>query len=55
MKNKVAKLLAIYFVLILISLSFFIQEVLSQSQKTFLWKVRSKTNTVYVLGSLPSF
>jgi uncharacterized protein len=51
MKNKVAKLLVIYFVLILIGLSFFIQEVLSQSQKTFLWKVRSKTNTVYVLGS----
>jgi uncharacterized protein YbaP (TraB family) len=51
MKNKGAKLLAIYFVLIFISLSFFIQEVLSQSQKTFLWKVRSKTNTVYVLGS----
>jgi len=43
--------LTIYFVLILISFSFFIQEVLSQSQKTFLWKVRSKTNTVYVLGS----
>ena len=51
MKSKVVKLLAIYFVFILISLSFFIQEVLSQSQKTFLWKVRSKTNTVYVLGS----
>jgi len=52
MKNKGAKLLVIYFALILIGLSFFIQEVLSQSQKTFLWKVRSKTNTVYVLGSL---
>ena len=52
MKNKVAKLLSIYFVLILISFSFFIQEVLSQSQKTFLWKVRSNTNTVYILGSL---
>jgi len=51
MKNKGTILLSINFVLILISFSFFIQEVLSQSQKTFLWKVRSKTNTVYVLGS----
>ncbi len=30
----------------------FVQDVLSQSQKSFLWKIQSETNTVYVLGSL---
>lgn len=52
MKNKNLKLLAIFFILILLGTSVFVQEALSQSQKTFLWKIQSKTNTVYVLGSL---
>jgi hypothetical protein len=30
----------------------FAQDALSQSQKNFLWRIQSKTNTVYVLGSL---
>jgi len=52
MKNKNSKLLAIFFILILLGTSAFAQETLSASQKTFLWKIQSKTNTVYVLGSL---
>ena len=52
MKNKYSKLLAIYFVFILLGLSVFVQDALSQSQKSFLWRVQSKTTTVYVLGSL---
>jgi len=51
MKNTKSKLFAICFVLILGS-SALPQETLSASQKTFLWKIQSKTNTVYVLGSL---
>jgi uncharacterized protein YbaP (TraB family) len=50
MNNKTSKLLAIG--LILVFLIIFVQESLSQSQKSFLWRVQSKTNTVYVLGSL---
>ena len=30
----------------------FVQEALSQSRKSFLWKIQSETNTAYVLGSL---
>jgi uncharacterized protein len=55
MRNKSWKLLAIFFILILFSSFFFTQNVLSQSQKSFLWKVQSKTNTVYLLGSLHFF
>lgn len=38
----------------LVFLTFFVfaQEALPQSQKSFLWRVQSKTNRVYVLGSL---
>jgi len=52
MRNNHWKLLAIYFVAISLSSSVLIQDVLSQSQKNFLWRIQSKTNTVYVLGSL---
>ncbi len=55
MKNKAPKLLAIFFVLVFVSFVIFAQEALSQSQKSFLWKIQSKTNTVYVLGSLHFF
>src|SRR4030042_7209753 len=51
MKNSKSKLFAVCFVLIL-GLSAFPKETLSASQKSFLWKIQSKTNTVYVLGSL---
>jgi len=52
MKNKNSKLLAIFFFLILLSASVLPQVTLSASQKSFLWRIQSKTNTVYVLGSL---
>jgi uncharacterized protein len=52
MKNRTSKLLAIVFTLILLGASVSPRETHSQSQKSFLWRVQSKTNTVYVLGSL---
>ena len=55
MKNKNSKLLAIFFILILLGTSAFSQETPSASQKSFLWKIQSKTNIVYVLGSLHFF
>ena len=44
--------MVIFSVLILVSLVGSSQDVFSQSQKNFLWRVQSKTNTVYVLGSI---
>ena len=52
MKTKTSKLLAIFFILVFVSFVIFAQKALSQSQKGFIWRVQSKTNTVYVLGSL---
>jgi len=52
MRNNHWKLLAIYFVAISLSSSVLILDALPQSQKNFLWRIQSKTNTVYVLGSL---
>jgi len=42
----------VFFVVVFVSLAIFVQDALSQSQKSFLWKVQSKTSTAYVLGSL---
>jgi len=47
-----SKLSRISSVLVFASLAIFVRDALSQSQKSFLWKVQSKTNTVYVLGSI---
>lgn len=55
MKNKTSKLLVIFSVLILVSLVLSSQDVFSQSQKNFLWRVGSGTNTVYLMGSLHFF
>jgi uncharacterized protein YbaP (TraB family) len=52
MKDNSSKLLAIILGLIFLSLVIFVQDVLSQSKKSFLWRVQSKTNTVYILGSI---
>ena len=52
MREKGFRFLSIFSILILLSLSVIVQEAVSQSKKTFLWKVQSKTNTVYVLGSI---
>lgn len=48
-RSKIAR---IFSVLAFVSLAIFVREALSQSQKSFLWKVQSKAGTVYVLGSL---
>jgi uncharacterized protein YbaP (TraB family) len=52
MKNRKSKLRLISFVLLLLGLSALPQETLSASQKSFLWKIQSKVNTIYILGSL---
>ena len=52
MRNKPLGLLVIFLGLIFLLSVVFVQDVFPQSQKSFLWRVRSKTNTVYVLGSL---
>jgi uncharacterized protein YbaP (TraB family) len=52
MKNKNSNLLEIFLILILLGTSAFPQETFSASQKSFLWKIQSTSNTVYVLGSL---
>jgi uncharacterized protein YbaP (TraB family) len=55
MKNKTSKLLVIFSVFILVSLVASSQDIFSQSQKNFLWRVGSGTNTVYLMGSLHFF
>ena len=55
MKNKNSKLFAISSVLFFVSFLVFAQDALSQSWKSFLWKIQSKTTTVYVLGSMHFF
>ena len=52
MKNNTPKLLPVFFGLIFLSLIIFVQDALSQSKKSFLWRVQSKTNAVYILGSI---
>ncbi len=55
MKDKTLRLLSVFFVLVFVFSVIFTREALSQSQKNFLWKVESGTNTVYALGSLHFF
>ncbi len=50
--TKTQKLSAVVFSLIFLSYGFFLQDALGQPQKSFLWKIQSGKNTVYVLGSL---
>ncbi len=52
MRKRATRTLSTFCILILLSLSVLVQESLAQSKKTFLWKVQSKTNTVYVMGSI---
>ena len=52
MRKNYWKLFVIFSVAILLSSSIYIQNGDCQSQKNFLWRVQSKMNTVYVLGSL---
>ena len=50
--KKAPKLLSVVFALVFASSLFFVQDALCQPQKSFLWKIQSEGNTVYVLGSL---
>jgi uncharacterized protein YbaP (TraB family) len=52
MRKRATRILSTFCILILLSLSVLVQESVAQSKKTFLWKVQSKTNTVYVMGSI---
>jgi len=52
MKKQTVKLFLIFSLLIGFAFSVFAQNSLPQPKKSFLWKVQSKTNTVYVLGAI---
>ena len=52
MKKQTISLFLVSSLLIGFAFSVFARDPLSQSKKNFLWKVQSKTNTVYVLGSI---
>jgi hypothetical protein len=53
--KETRRLLFVFSVLILVCLLASDQLAFSQSQRSFLWRVQSKTNTVYVLGSIHFF
>jgi len=50
--KQVWKLSSVVLVLVFACSFLFLQDVLCQPQKSFLWKVRSESTTVFVLGSL---
>jgi uncharacterized protein YbaP (TraB family) len=52
MRKKATQILFIFSVLCWLNLSAYTEDAFSQSQKSFLWKVQSKTSTVYLLGSI---
>jgi hypothetical protein len=53
MRTKANRNLSIFFLLFFVLVSFSHEcSAASQSQKNFLWKIQSQTNTVYVLGSV---
>jgi len=52
MKKQAIKLSVIVSLVVIFLIAVFTQDSLSQPKKSFLWKVQSKTNTVYVLGSI---
>lgn len=52
MKKQTIKLSVLFSLLLVFLFTVFAQDSHSQSKKSFLWKVQSKTNTVYVLGSI---
>ena len=52
MKKQTTKLSLIFSLLFIFLFAVFVKDSLSQSKKSFLWKVQSKTNSVYVLGSI---
>lgn len=52
MRKRATRFSAIFLMLFLLDLSGYAGNALSQSEKSFLWKVQSKTAAVYLLGSL---
>jgi uncharacterized protein YbaP (TraB family) len=52
MKKQTIKLSLSFSLLVIFLSAVFAQDSFSQSKKSFIWKVQSKTNTVYVLGSI---
>jgi len=52
MKKKTTRFSSIFSILIAVGFLILPQDSLSQPKKSFLWKVQSKTNTVFVLGSI---
>ncbi len=52
MEKRRSKLSRVSSALFVASLVIFVRDAPSQSQKSFLWKIQSKTSTVHVLGSL---
>jgi len=51
MRKSTTRLLAVFLVLLLFISFFYSGNAAAQNPKTFMWKVQSKTTTVYVLGS----
>ena len=52
MEKRVKRFLPVLLILFLLEASVLVSNAVSQSRKTFLWKVRSETGTAYVLGSV---
>ena len=52
MKKRTIKLSLVLSLLVIFLFAVFAQDSLSQFKKSFLWKVQSQTNTIYVLGSI---
>ena len=52
MKKQAIKYSVICFLIAIFLSSVFVQDSIAQPKKSFLWRVQSKTNTVYVLGSI---
>ncbi len=50
--RKITRVLSMLFILFLLGSSSYALSAVSRNQKNFLWKVQSKTSTVYVLGSI---
>src|SRR4030042_6914079 len=52
MRKKTIRFLPILLIFFLFSSSIYAKDAVFRNQKNFLWKVQSKTGTVYMLGSI---
>lgn len=55
MRGRAVRFLSVLFVLLILTQSLSVPNAASRDQKNFLWKVTTKTGTVYLLGSLHFF